>query len=263
MQSLKLSDEESGLDEVASQVITSSGEEEDEETQQGQSSSFPELVMPSLQMPTRRPFTDKGRAMGKLKVLVAGESGKSHIAQYTLFVRRSDMNIRVNVIVGVGKTSFIRSILQLCEDIVHVDNLSASQTFPQSPPPPKSKSRKRKHSNMSTSSITEIHASTKTYPHWWTELEESRTRKRKSIGDAVLERNLCFIDTPGYGAASVVEDQNSVVNYVESLLYQNASVASMDDSDIIGIIGGNGGVQVDVIFYLLSPGKTSESGMVG
>jgi hypothetical protein len=75
VRSLKLSDEESGLDEAASQVITSSGEEEEGEIQSGESSSFPQLVMPSIQMPTRRPFTDRGKAMGKLKVLVAGESG--------------------------------------------------------------------------------------------------------------------------------------------------------------------------------------------
>jgi hypothetical protein len=73
--SLKLSDEESGLDDVASQVITSSGEEEDEEAQAGESSIFPQLVMPSIQMPSRRPFTTKGKAMGKLKVLIAGEAG--------------------------------------------------------------------------------------------------------------------------------------------------------------------------------------------
>lgn len=76
MQSLKLSDEESVLDEVASQAIASSSEEdEDAETQQAASSSFPQLVMPSIQMPTRRPFTIKGKSMGKLKVLVAGETG--------------------------------------------------------------------------------------------------------------------------------------------------------------------------------------------
>lgn len=74
--SLKLSDEDSALDEIASQVITSSGDEEDEETQQKESRSFPELVMPSIQMPKRRPFTTKGKAMGKLKLLVAGEPGK-------------------------------------------------------------------------------------------------------------------------------------------------------------------------------------------
>lgn len=76
LQSLKLSDEESGADDVASQAITSSGEEDEEETAgQSEPSSFPQLVMPSIQMPTRRPFTDKGKAMGRLKVLVAGESG--------------------------------------------------------------------------------------------------------------------------------------------------------------------------------------------
>jgi hypothetical protein len=78
LRSLKLSDEEFTLDEVASQVITSSGEEDDDddmETQQGASNSFPQLVMPSIQMPTRRPFTTKGKNMGKLKVLVAGQAG--------------------------------------------------------------------------------------------------------------------------------------------------------------------------------------------
>jgi hypothetical protein len=78
LQSLKLSDEESAIDESASQAVMSSGEEEGAEanTQEGTSGSFPQLVMPSIQMPSRRPFTTKGKAMGKLKVLVAGESGK-------------------------------------------------------------------------------------------------------------------------------------------------------------------------------------------
>lgn len=76
LHSLKLSDEGSVTDETGSQVITSSGEEEDDvETQQGASMSFPQLVMPSIQMPTRRPFTTKGKNMGKLKVLVAGQAG--------------------------------------------------------------------------------------------------------------------------------------------------------------------------------------------
>jgi hypothetical protein len=75
LHSLKLSDEEFALDEIASQVVTSSGEEDEGDTEQGASSSFPQLVMPSIQMPTRRPFTAKGKAMGKLKVLVAGEAG--------------------------------------------------------------------------------------------------------------------------------------------------------------------------------------------
>jgi hypothetical protein len=71
--SLKLSDEESVLGESVSQAVASDAEEDDG-TQQGQS-SFPQLVMPSIQMPERRPFTAKGKAMGKLKVLIAGEAG--------------------------------------------------------------------------------------------------------------------------------------------------------------------------------------------
>lgn len=81
IQSLKLSDEDSLLDEVASQVIASSGDEDGDDeditdTLHGASGCFPQLVMPSIQMPRRRPFTTRGKAMGKLKILVAGQAGK-------------------------------------------------------------------------------------------------------------------------------------------------------------------------------------------
>lgn len=77
LQSLKLSDDGSLADESGSQAVMSSGEEDgaNTTTQQGSSISFPQLVMPSIQMPSRRPFTTKGKAMGKLKVMVAGETG--------------------------------------------------------------------------------------------------------------------------------------------------------------------------------------------
>jgi hypothetical protein len=77
LQSLKLSDEDSAMDESASQAIASSGEEDGAEltAQPDPMGSFPQLVMPSIQMPSRRPFTTKGKAMGKLRVMVAGETG--------------------------------------------------------------------------------------------------------------------------------------------------------------------------------------------
>ncbi|KAF2031261.1 hypothetical protein EK21DRAFT_99825 [Setomelanomma holmii] len=233
LQSLKLSDEDSAIDESASQAVTSGGEEEvdDKSTQHDASGSFPQLVMPSIQMPSRRPFTTKGKAMGKLKVLVAGET-------------------------GIGKTSLIRSIVQLCEDIVHVDPLSPSNSISH-PPPPKSKSRRRRSHTAGTSHITEIHASTKPYPHWWTDTEESRVlRRRKSSLDAILERNICFVDTPGFtrGAAEK-EDIGLIVDYVESLLSQTSSVITLDDTEILGMVSGNGGVSVDVVLYLLPPDK--------
>lgn len=36
----------------------------------------PQLVMPSIKMPSRRPFTEEGKAIGRLKVLIAGEKGR-------------------------------------------------------------------------------------------------------------------------------------------------------------------------------------------
>ncbi|KAF1975473.1 hypothetical protein BU23DRAFT_579115 [Bimuria novae-zelandiae CBS 107.79] len=227
LQSLKLSDEETGPDEVASQALASSGEEEEDTRLDDESSSFPQLVMPSIQMPARRPFTTKGKAMGKLKVLVAGQA-------------------------GLGKTSLIRSIVQLCDDIVHVDPLSPSSSISHSSP---HKVRSRKRTATSTPHITETHASTKPYPPWWTDVEESRVlRKGKSSTDTVLERNLCFVDTPGYSAdSSKAEDIGRVVDYVESLFYQTTSVISMDENDLVGVISGSGGIAVDVVFYLLPP----------
>lgn len=80
--SLHLSDEDEGTEDGASQAIASSGEEEEEdcENDHGKAdmsgSVMPELVMPSLSMPARRPFTAKGKQMGRLKVCVAGPAGK-------------------------------------------------------------------------------------------------------------------------------------------------------------------------------------------
>lgn len=38
-------------------------------------SSFPQLVMPRVNMPRRKAFTEAGRTMGRLKVMVVGDSG--------------------------------------------------------------------------------------------------------------------------------------------------------------------------------------------
>lgn len=66
------SESEFMTDDAASQAIMSSGEEEDEHVPQEAS----QLVMPSLSLPSRRPFTEKGRHLGRLKILIAGDSGR-------------------------------------------------------------------------------------------------------------------------------------------------------------------------------------------
>jgi hypothetical protein len=71
------SDAGSFMDDAASQAIISSGEDEREGASElMDSGSAPQLVMPSIKMPSRRPFTDRGKNMGRLKVLIAGDSGK-------------------------------------------------------------------------------------------------------------------------------------------------------------------------------------------
>jgi hypothetical protein len=119
----------------------------------------------------------------------------------------------LTTLTGIGKTSLIKSIVQMCEDIVHVDPLSPSPASSlQSPLPHRRSSKSSKSSRWDntnpngTKQITEVYASTKPYPSWWSDLEESRVlrRRRKSMGDVVLERNLCFVDTPGYGSGTSV-----------------------------------------------------------
>ena len=67
--SYRPSDEDS-VYEGGSQAIASSEEDEAE----GQESA-PQLIMPSIKMPSRRPFTDRGKDFGRLKILIAGDSG--------------------------------------------------------------------------------------------------------------------------------------------------------------------------------------------
>lgn len=72
----RASDIESFNDDIASQAIVSGEEDEQDVPAMMDSGSAPQLVMPSIKMPSRRPFTEKGKNMGRLKVLIAGDSGK-------------------------------------------------------------------------------------------------------------------------------------------------------------------------------------------
>lgn len=147
--------------------------------------------------------------------------------------------------------------MQLCEDIVHVDPLASGPPKFQVPTKKSTPENNKKGGETRTEDVKELSASTRAYPAWWSDLEESRVlQKWKNQGDAVLERNLCIIDTPGYRPASVNEDINRVVEYMEALLYQNTSLATMTDNELLGVLSGNGGVHVDVVIYLFTQSKT-------
>ncbi|KAI9873229.1 MAG: hypothetical protein M1830_000677 [Pleopsidium flavum] len=226
--SFRHSDEDSMADDAGSQAIGSSGEEDADSPTEIQDSA-PQLIMPSIKMPSRRPFTEKGKNMGRLKVLIAGDS-------------------------GVGKTSLIKSIVQICEDIVHVDPLSPSSPTLSSPQTRKPIGKTPIIDSTPIKQITEVYASTKPYPSWWSEFEESKVlRRRKSMGDTVLERNLCFVDTPGYGGGmSLMEGVEQVIQYVEAQIARTTSTAQMNDADLVSLMSGNGGSQVDVVLYMIS-----------
>ncbi|KAJ5404105.1 hypothetical protein N7509_003976 [Penicillium cosmopolitanum] len=228
--SLRPLDDISIADEINSQAIASG----DEDERPGPSprlgaSGAPQLIMPSIKMPSRRPFTERGKAMGRFKILIAGASGS-------------------------GKTSLIKSIVQTCEDIVHVDSLG-------SPSPITSLERRRSsraHSSGSVptrgalSAINEIYASTKPYPAWWSDLEDSRVlRRRKSIGEIVLERNLCFVDTSAI-SLSRPGQTDAILQYMRQQFHRATAALNSSSVDMQNLLAGNGGSQVDAIIYLVS-----------
>ncbi|KAG6364498.1 hypothetical protein INS49_006099 [Diaporthe citri] len=194
-------------EEIASQALSLSQDLEAMETSEMMDSgSAPQLVMPSIKMPSRRPFTDGGRRIGRLKVLVAGDS-------------------------GVGKTSLIKALVQSCEHIVHVDPIAPQSTalLGQNSSPRRGRSKSSRN-NTRTTEIAEIFASTKPYPEWWSDLDDFQLlKRRKSVDDTILDRNICFIDTPGYSdGASSMESITPVIRYVESHFEKVQSNASPD-----------------------------------
>lgn len=251
VRSLALSDEDGSVfDECGSQAIHSSSEDEDaieaealNNTDNSQAGaevplSIPQLVMPSLSMPKRRPFTDRGNRMGRLKVMVMGPS-------------------------GVGKTCLIHSILQSCDDVVHVDHNGSGATSTQLWSLGTKEDQK---GYLWTSKITETTASTKAYPAWWSEMDEVRgLKRRRSTGGAVLDRNICFIDTPGWDNSGASEHERmqevaeDVITYIEEALGRNSSLGQLQDSEVLGSLSGGGGFQVDAVLYVFRPGKFHQS----
>jgi hypothetical protein len=75
--SLKPMDDVSITDEINSQAVAS-GEEEEEPGEHAERlfDSSSQLIMPSIRMPSRRPFTDRGKTLNRFKILVAGANGK-------------------------------------------------------------------------------------------------------------------------------------------------------------------------------------------
>ncbi|EFE44070.1 conserved hypothetical protein [Trichophyton verrucosum HKI 0517] len=169
--------------------------------------STSQLVMPSIKIPSRRPFTDRGKAMGRLKILLAGAP----------------------------------------------DPLPDSVSIP---PSSMAKSRRKAGTKprrtRECEPISEIYASTKPYPSWWSDMDDSRVlRRRKSLGDVILERNLCFVDTFA-GSKNADQQTEVIIQYMNKQFTRAVSAVRSVTTDFQGLLCGNGGPQVDVILYLIT-----------
>lgn len=79
------SEADSAAEDSGSQAILSSGDDEPEpEPSLPTGEAAPQLIMPSIKMPSRRPFTERGKQIPNFKILVAGGKGLSP-APATLF----------------------------------------------------------------------------------------------------------------------------------------------------------------------------------
>ncbi|RDA93344.1 hypothetical protein CP533_0325 [Ophiocordyceps camponoti-saundersi (nom. inval.)] len=155
--------------------------------------SFHQLVMPSLKVPRRRSFTDVGKSLGNLRILV----------------------------LGIGKTSLIRSFGQNCQHIVYLDPITPSPT----------------------QKITEIFGSTKSCPWWRAESEPvaRANKRRKYTTDELLEKNICFADCPS---------STGVTGYVESQLMPLCQ-KPIGDSDLCHLLSEGAGSIVHAALYML------------
>jgi hypothetical protein len=76
--SLRPSEADSAAEDSGSQAILSSGDEEPEpEISLKMGEAAPQLIMPSIKMPSRRPFTERGKQITNFKILIAGSRGLS------------------------------------------------------------------------------------------------------------------------------------------------------------------------------------------
>lgn len=191
-----------------------------------------DLIMPNVTIPANKPFTDDGLRLGKLKILVVGRS-------------------------SVGKTSLIESLTSACESIVHVDpKVSAGPNDDDVGVDPRAEN-----------SITEIKASTKPLPSFRcaTNTAERDFSRRQSLVDSdvsskdnALDRNVCFVDTPGFGSSDSLSGcMDTVISYLEDKFRQTADLVNISQQkQAVNLISSATSLSefthVDAILYLIS-----------
>lgn len=92
-----------------------------------------------------------------------------------------------------------------------------------------------------------MYASTRPYPWWKAELDQSTTsRRRSSAMDEMLDRNLCFVDCPPQTSQAT----HPAVRYVESQLLPLLN-RPISDGDLWNLLSSGTEPIVDAVLYML------------
>ena len=74
------------------------------------------------------------------------------------------------------------------------------------------------------------------------------------MGDIVLERNLCFVDTPTTSLTRT-EQTEVIIYYMRQQLGRAIGALDSSNVDFQNMLAGNGGSKVDAIIFLISQGE--------
>lgn len=190
----------------------------------------PQFITPRIPIATKRPFTQEGLALGKLKILVAGDS-------------------------GAGKSQLIKSLTQTCKHIVHVNDTCN---------PIVSMAEESLYDNLDLNpehqnALWEQLASTKPLPFFLSDSRRMSVVKSSmstASDGATLDRNICVVDTIGYGSfSSATNCITPVVSYLESTFDKALSLINPASDEALSVLTSSAsltdGSLVDVCLYTI------------
>lgn len=189
---------------------------------------MPQFIMPTIPLTSRRPFTETGLRLGKLRVMVAGQ-------------RHS------------GKSALIRSFVQQCQDIVYVDAAAPIVT-----PLPRSKAARNFHEPV----MWETQASTRPSPVFEMmsssssgTVSESSTLTATDNSNSTLDFNVSFVECSQHSGDWL----DHATAYLEQQLQRTSHMVNPMSPNCAKIMMTSSGMDnVDVCLFLLSKPPDAE-----
>lgn len=225
----------------------------------------PKLVMPRVSLPTRRPFTTDGLALGKLKLLIAGDS-------------------------GTGKSMLVKAIAQASKDIVYINDfptfvdpedgtlweyeastkprIDFDHTFGGE------KEETEKDSDLDSSSDSDFDFGSVYGDYYDTAnfaRSSSATTKAKSRRPSVapqsssktssdsnaFEKNVCIVDTLGYGTfTDASRCIQTVISYLDSAFHATSDLVNAQNPEACSLLASKSSMKsvpmVDACLYTIT-----------